>query len=416
MSVSNRLEFAPYLLVIVDYVVACCIGIAVLPIGIGQLVVPFLLLLVIYASGEYSLLCEAGTRRKLGIVFACGLYMLACVASLMLPRQQWMLPLEWQTRMGVAALGCILFAGTHYGLEGFLRTRSQRLLLHLRPDMQAAGEALRRHITRSHYPADIVFDESPRAAADSLRAEVLHPRKDFDGDPETLEVRFDPARFCDVVLRVLPPAVLECRPDYVRWEKCERRFYDVAKRFFDIAAATFLLLLSLPLMAFAAIGILASDGKPVLFHQDRVGRFARRFSVVKFRSLRAETSAAATPNDTIEQRVFRFGAFLRRTRLDELPQFWNILRGDMSLIGPRPEMEFFHERWVDVIPFYKRRLLIRPGLSGWAQIRFTHTTTEVDYWDKTAYDLWYIKNRNIVIDARIFLRTAGVMLFGSGAR
>ncbi len=88
----------------------------------------------------------------------------------------------------------------------------------------------------------------------------------------------------------------------------------------------------------------------------------------------------------------------------------------MSLVGPRPEMEFFHESWAGSIPFYHKRLLVRPGLSGWAQVRFPHTTAETDYWDKTAYDLWYVVHRNAILDMRIVLRTAGVMLFGLGAR
>jgi lipopolysaccharide/colanic/teichoic acid biosynthesis glycosyltransferase len=227
---------------------------------------------------------------------------------------------------------------------------------------------------------------------------------------------FDCARLCDVALRVLPPAVLANRPDYIDWRRHERRAYDAVKRGVDAAAAAVLFTVSLPLMAFAAAGIALSEGGPVLFRQARVGRFGRRFMLLKFRTLRGETDAAENPNDAIEQRVFRFGAFLRRTRLDELPQFINIMRGDMSLVGPRPEMEYFHESWAGKIPFYHKRLLVRPGLSGWAQVRFPHTSSETDYWDKTAYDLWYVAHRNAIIDMRIILRTAGVMLFGLGAR
>ncbi|MGA2975505.1 MAG: sugar transferase [Spirochaetia bacterium] len=416
MSVSNRLELAPYLLVVVDFAVACCAAIAVLPLGIAQIAVPVLVLLVVYASGEYSLLSEVTLPRRFGIAVACCLFMTICGMALLLPNPLWAVPWTWRTRFGVALLGCIAFAGAHYGLEGFLRARCERFLLHLRPDMWAAGEALQRHASRCGYPAGVVFDEDPRAAPDRMRADLIYPRKDQESEPETLTVRFDPARFCDIALKVLPPAVLERRKDYVRWEACERRGYDLVKRAFDTVAASVLFLVSLPLMAGAAIGIAVADGRPVLFRQTRVGRYGRRFSLLKFRTLHEEASPSATPNDAIENRVFRFGAFLRRTRLDELPQFINIVRGDMSLIGPRPEMEFFHEIWVSAIPFYRKRLLVRPGLSGWAQIRFIHTTSEADYWDKTAYDLWYIKNRNIIIDARILLRTIGVMLFGSGAR
>jgi lipopolysaccharide/colanic/teichoic acid biosynthesis glycosyltransferase len=210
--------------------------------------------------------------------------------------------------------------------------------------------------------------------------------------------------------------VLVHRPGYVSWQTAGRRFYDVVKRLFDTLVAAVLLALGLPFMLVAAVGIALADGRPVLFRQMRVGRYGTRFSLLKFRTLREHCEKAATPNDDIEDRVFRFGALLRQTRLDELPQLINVIKGDMSLIGPRPEMIYFHDRWAATIPFYKKRLLVRPGLSGWAQVRFSHTTDEMDYWDKTAYDLWYITHRNPIVDVRIFLRTIGVILFGFGAR
>jgi lipopolysaccharide/colanic/teichoic acid biosynthesis glycosyltransferase len=282
--------------------------------------------------------------------------------------------------------------------------------------MGEAADALGRHITRSRYPAIVVLDAPRGGEPDRLPAEIVDPRSDYPDDAARLAVVFDPARFCDVALRVLPPAVLAQRRTFVDWERHERHTYDILKRFFDVCAATVLLLLSSPFMAFAALGILVTDGGPALFRQVRVGRYGKRFRLYKFRTLRDEPPAIGTPNDTIEQRVFRFGGLLRQTRLDELPQFLNVVKGDMSLIGPRPEMEFFHERCVTTIPFYRKRLIVRPGLSGWAQVRFPHTTGEIEYWDKTAYDLWYIAHRNIIVDARIALRTVGVMLFGFGPR
>jgi lipopolysaccharide/colanic/teichoic acid biosynthesis glycosyltransferase len=308
------------------------------------------------------------------------------------PEESWLFPLQGMDRIGIAAVGCAMFAAAHYGMERLLRARSRRLILHFGPGMEAAAEALRRHVNRSGYPAEIVLD------------------------PERTVASVDLAVLCDVALRVLPPAVLALRPDYINWRRHEKRPYDIVKRVFDVGCAALLLALSTPLMALAAIGIALGDGRPVLFRQSRVGRFGRRFTLLKFRTLRAETAPSANPNDAIEERVFRFGAFLRRTRLDELPQLVNIVRGDMSLVGPRPEMDFFHESWTGSIPFYHKRLLVRPGLSGWAQVRFPHTTAETDYWDKTAHDLWYVAHRNMLLDLRIILRTAGVMLFGMGAR
>jgi lipopolysaccharide/colanic/teichoic acid biosynthesis glycosyltransferase len=416
MSVSNRFELAPYLLVAVDFIVACAAAVAVLPLGVTQIAVPILLLLVVYASGEYSLLSEITLRHRVGVASGCLLFLCIATAARRLPHALWLLPWQGWERLGMAALGCLAFAAAHYGLERFLRARSQHYVFHLGPGMEAASEALRRHVTRSRYPAEILHDPAPGPAIDRLCAEVFFPRRDAEGDPARVVASFDPAHLCDVALRVLPPAVLALRTDYVDWHRHERRLYDIVKRGFDVAAAAALFTISLPLMGFAAIGIALSDGRPVVFHQARVGRFGRRFMLLKLRTLRTETACSENPNDAIEQRAFKFGAFLRRTRLDELPQFINVMRGDMSLVGPRPEMEYFHENWAGSIPFYHKRLLVRPGLSGWAQVRFPHTTSEPDYWDKTAYDLWYVAHRNAILDLRILLRTAGVMLFGLGAR
>jgi lipopolysaccharide/colanic/teichoic acid biosynthesis glycosyltransferase len=416
MCLANRFELAPPLLVAVDFVTAACIAVALLPVGIIQAAAPILVSLVIYASGEYSLLVEARTRLRAGVAVACVLLMVALAVPLLQPHARWILPLQWQGRLAGAALAGMMLAAVHYSLRGFLVNRSQRYILHLRTDMQAAGESLRRHIMRSGYPARVEMDEGPELSTAMLPADVINPRADSQEEPRTVRVSFDPVRFCDVVLRALPPAVLVHRRDYVCWEAAARRFYDVVKRVFDLVSATVLLALGLPFMLAAGLGIAFSDGRPVLFRQVRVGRYGERFSLLKFRTLREHIGDTTTPNDGIEERVFRFGAFLRQMRLDELPQLLNVIKGDMSLIGPRPEMEYFHERWAAVIPFYKKRLLVRPGMSGWAQVRFTHTTNEMDYWDKTAYDLWYIKHRNIVVDARICLRTVGVILFGFGAR
>jgi lipopolysaccharide/colanic/teichoic acid biosynthesis glycosyltransferase len=416
MSISNRMELAPYILLVSDFVLTACAGVAVLPVGAAQAFVPLVVLAVIYATGDYSLLAEFRSRARLGVPFACLLFLTAVAVGSLIPSGSWVVGWEWKVRAAAAVGGCLLFAVAHYGLEGFLRSRSQRCILYLGAGMEEAGEALRRHVARSRYPADVVVDPRLTAAADKLPVEVLNPRADAPSDPRVVSGVFDPARFCDVVLKVLPPAVLEVRRGYVSWEALKVRSYDVLKRGADIVAASFLLLVGLPFMAVAVIGILIADGRPVLFRQTRVGRFGTRFSLVKFRTLRVARDEGGTPNDDIEQRVFRFGSFLRRTRLDELPQFFNVLRGDMSVIGPRPEMEYFHDKWVAVIPFYRQRLIVRPGISGWAQVRFPHTTTETDYWDKTAYDLWYIRHRSAFLDIRISLRTAGVMLFGFGAR
>jgi lipopolysaccharide/colanic/teichoic acid biosynthesis glycosyltransferase len=265
--------------------------------------------------------------------------------------------------------------------------------------MRDAADAVQRHVRHSRRLDVVLLDAGKNAAPQPAGASVM-----------------DALRFCDLTLKVLPPALLQHRKGYVQWGAHGRRPYDRIKRGLDILAAGVLLLLSVPFIAAAALGVALADGRPVLFRQRRVGLCGRRFSLLKFRTLREDSAPSLTPNDRIEERAFRFGRFLRRSRLDELPQLLNVLKGDMSMVGPRPEMEFFHERCALTIPSYRHRLVVRPGLTGWAQVRFSHTTTETDYWDKTAYDLWYVTHRSASLDAFVAFRTVGVLLFGKGAR
>ncbi len=416
MRVPHRFEAAPYLLVAVDFLIAATVAIVSLPFGPLQIAGPVLVLLALYASGEYSLLSEIRVRSRVGVIVACTLLLLMLLPSFLAVSPRWLVPMATGGRIGVTVGCCVAVAVVHGALGRYLQARSRRYVLHLRADMEQAGLSLARHLERSGYPGSVVLDADPASPAGNLPVDILDPRRNGSSPGTGRRVSLDPARFCDVALRVLPPAVLAQRADYVRWDAAGRRLYDPVKRAFDMAAAFVLLVLASPLFLFAALGILLRDGRPVLFRQVRVGRFGARFSLLKFRTLRAPVTLSPNPNEDIEERVFPFGALLRRSRLDELPQLINILRGDMSLVGPRPEMEYFHTRWSTVIPFYKQRLLVRPGLSGWAQVRFPHTSSEPDYWDKTAYDLWYVARRNPVLDVRICLRTIGVMFFGSGAR
>jgi lipopolysaccharide/colanic/teichoic acid biosynthesis glycosyltransferase len=416
MSTANRIENVPYFLVVADFSLVLCAALAALPLGPAVVLAPLVVLALLYASGDYSLLVEFRTRARPGIPLACAAFVLAAALANTVPTGAWLLAWNAGGRVAVAAGGCLLLVLVHLALEHFLLAHSQRYVLHLAPGMERAAEALRRHILRSRYPARIVVDAGASPVAALAGLDILEPRRDLPTEPSRIRAVFDPARFCDVVLKVLPPAVLATRPGWAGWERLRPRVYDAVKRGLDLGAASVLLVAAVPLMGLAAAGIMLSDGGPVIFRQARVGRFGRRFRLFKFRTLRQETRVSENPNDGIESRAFGFGALLRRLRLDELPQLVNVLRGDMSLVGPRPEMVYFHQKWSLVVPFYRQRLVVRPGLSGWAQVRFPHTTTETDYWDKTAYDLWYIRHRGPLVDLRIALRTVGVMLFGFGAR
>ena len=181
-----------------------------------------------------------------------------------------------------------------------------------------------------------------------------------------------------------------------------------------VLVAPFALLLG----AAVAIGIKLTSKGPVLFKQTRTGRWGRDFSIVKFRTMRVDAEKEtgpvfAQPNDP---RITKFGNFLRRTRLDEIPQLWNVLKGDMSVVGPRPERPYFVRTLGRKIPFYDARHAVRPGVTGWAQIRYRYGADDDDARNKLAYELFYILNRSAVFYFAVLLETIKVVLFQRGSR
>jgi exopolysaccharide biosynthesis polyprenyl glycosylphosphotransferase len=189
------------------------------------------------------------------------------------------------------------------------------------------------------------------------------------------------------------------------------------KRVVDIVASLIGLVLGAPLMLFTAALVKLSSSGPVLYHQTRVGAEGSRFTVHKFRSMVADAEAStgavwARQNDT---RITPVGRFLRRSRLDELPQLWNVLRGDMSMVGPRPERPEFVASLTEQIPFYGQRHLVRPGLTGWAQVRYTYGASVEDAMQKLQYDLFYIKNLSIALDLLVLFSTLKTVIQRKGA-
>ena len=159
-------------------------------------------------------------------------------------------------------------------------------------------------------------------------------------------------------------------------------------------------------------------GQPILYRQQRVGLNNREFTLVKFRSMRtdAERDGIAQWASKDDDRVTRTGRFIRRARLDELPQLWNILRGDMSVVGPRPERPQFVEHLAGKLRYYNLRHCVRPGLAGWAQLRYPYGASDDDALEKLKYDLFYVKNNNLLFDVLILIQTVEVVLFGRGVR
>jgi sugar transferase (PEP-CTERM system associated) len=188
------------------------------------------------------------------------------------------------------------------------------------------------------------------------------------------------------------------------------------KRVFDIASSATLLILFLPLITIAAVAIWAQDRGPVLYRQQRTGLGNRPFEILKFRSMRcdAEADGQARWASKRDPRITRVGAVLRRSRIDEIPQLINVLRGDMSLVGPRPERPAIVETLQSAIPLYDYRHLVRPGVTGWAQINYPYGQSIDDAIEKTRYDLYYIKNGNIILDLAIIMQTVRVILLLEG--
>jgi exopolysaccharide biosynthesis polyprenyl glycosylphosphotransferase len=192
----------------------------------------------------------------------------------------------------------------------------------------------------------------------------------------------------------------------------------LGKRIADILLAALGLLLAAPFMLVIAVMIKADSCGPILFTQERVGQRGELFTLFKFRSMRVDAEATTGPvyADVNDVRVTRIGRWLRRFRLDEFPQLLNVLKGDMSFVGPRPERLFFVEQFVKEIPFYIQRLSVKPGITGWAQVNYTYGANVNDALEKLQLDLYYIKNMSFLMDLFILLKTVKITVRGEGAR
>jgi lipopolysaccharide/colanic/teichoic acid biosynthesis glycosyltransferase len=190
------------------------------------------------------------------------------------------------------------------------------------------------------------------------------------------------------------------QPVYARW----------TKRTFDVLLSTTGLVVMSPVFVAVALAVRAT-GRPVLYRQTRVGEGGRLFTIYKFRTMvpdaEADGACFACEGDT---RTTTCGRFLRRTHLDELPQLWNVLKGDMAIVGPRPERPEFVEILEQTVPFWTRRSLVTPGVTGWAQLRYGYAAEPCEMAEKLSYDLWYLRHRSLVVDLAICLETIGVEL------
>jgi sugar transferase (PEP-CTERM system associated) len=215
-------------------------------------------------------------------------------------------------------------------------------------------------------------------------------------------------------------AVENLRPSWLIFSGGFRktRILLTAKRALDIVSALAGLILLAPVMGLVALAVRVTSGGPVLYHQARVGKGGRVFTVHKFRSMRqdAEAGTGAVWAQVGDARLTPVGGFLRRTRLDELPQLWNVLLGDMSMVGPRPERPEFVGQLTEQIPFYGLRHSVRPGVTGWAQVRYTYGASVEDSMEKLQYDLFYIKRMTLAFDLFVLFSTIKTVVLRRGAQ
>jgi sugar transferase (PEP-CTERM system associated) len=190
------------------------------------------------------------------------------------------------------------------------------------------------------------------------------------------------------------------------------------KRAFDLAAATGLLIVAAPVMLLTALAILLESGRPIIFRQERVGYRGRSFTLLKFRSMRTDAEQDGVPRwaSVGDPRITAVGRLIRRTRIDELPQLFNVLRGEMSLVGPRPERPYFSAELGKAIPFYATRYTVKPGVTGWAQVRYQYGGSIEEAVRKLEFDLYYVKNHSLLLDLVILAKSVRVVILGEGAR
>jgi exopolysaccharide biosynthesis polyprenyl glycosylphosphotransferase len=286
---------------------------------------------------------------------------------------------------------------------GFIDDDPHKLEMEIKGFPVLGGNADLNEIAQKHNITDLIFSISNQMNPDMFEA-LLH------AEEMGIEITTMPVIYEELLSRV---PVFLLQSDWILRSFLDQahanRFYELVKRLIDIMGSLVGMLFLIVVSPLISIMIMLDNGWPVFYSQDRLGKNGRVFSMIKFRTMCKDSEGHGQPRTTMDhdERITRVGKLLRKSHFDELPQVINVLLGDMSLVGPRAERPELAEELQEVIPFYRARVLARPGLTGWAQVNQDYASTVKESAVKLEYDLYYIKRRNLILDFTILLRTAG---------
>ena len=295
-----------------------------------------------------------------------------------------------------------------YKITGFVPTPTEELCVPAANLLQSREGDTLLSIARQHNAEEIVVSVQNRRGGFPIK-ELLECK--LQGLKVTDAATFFERETCQIRVDSLQPSWLVFGggfdQSYVR---------SFMKRCFDLVCSMIILALTFPIMLAAALAVRLEDRGPVFYSQERVGKDGKVFHVHKFRSMRTDAEKSGKPQwaQQNDPRITRVGNFMRKTRIVELPQILNVFKGDMSFVGPRPERQYFVEQLIEVVPYYNVRHSVKPGITGWAQVRYGYGSSAEDALQKLQYDLYYVKNNSLFLDVLILIDTLKVVLFRSG--
>ena len=372
----------------------------------------FILLTPLFLAALYSFRSyESSTYRSIGKLIQ-GVILSNVLVYLVLIGLAYLfsVPIPWPQLLGALLLTLVLPILFHSGLYRSVLFGPGKMDIQIYPDLHTALLPIVEKIEeRTGEKVQFTLDPSLVPQPGYL----LPSKLKAESKESSLEVDF--TKLCETTLRMVHPEMIERFPD-LYLPHFQPRAYDQLGRVLNLILTIFLSIFFLPFMLIVGILIFIEDGSPVYIRQERIGKDCQPFQLVKFRSMREAGYNKDNPNANIEDRILTIGHFIRKTRLDETLQFINVFRGDMNIIGPRPELGVYHQKFAEEIPHYEKRLNVRPGITGWAQVAFKHTTSLEDYVEKTAFDLFYVKNRGFLFDVKILLKTIETIIGTRGSR